>query len=68
MDKMSVNALKRGRHTQEREQTTIRLPAELKGQLQWEADRRGDSFNETVIRLIQAGWKAESHRFPVRKS
>lgn len=34
-----------------REQTTIRLPAGLKEQLQREADRRGDSFNETVIRL-----------------
>jgi hypothetical protein len=31
----------------EREQTTIRLPAGLKEQLQREADRRGDSFNET---------------------
>lgn len=39
----------------EREQTTIRLPAELKEQLQQEADRRGDSFNETVIRIIRKG-------------
>ena len=38
-----------------REQTTIRLPAELKEQLQQEADRRGDSFNETVIRLLRVG-------------
>ncbi len=39
----------------EREQTTIRLPAELKEELQREADRRGDSFNETVIRIIRRG-------------
>lgn len=36
-----------------REQTTIRLPAEFKERIQQEADRRGDSFNETVIRLLQ---------------
>ncbi len=29
----------------EREQTTIRLPVELKEQLQQEADKRGFSFN-----------------------
>ena len=39
----------------EREQTTIRLPAELKKQLQQEADRLGVSFNELVIKLIQVG-------------
>lgn len=43
----------------EREQTTIRLPAELKRQLQQEADRRGDSFNETVIRLIRLALQAQ---------
>lgn len=37
-----------------KEQTTIRLPAELMEQLCREADRRGDSFNETVIRLLWA--------------
>lgn len=49
-----------------REQTTIRLPAGLKEQLQREADRRGDSFNETVIRLILAGMEYQSHRFRSR--
>lgn len=39
----------------ERVQTTIRLPVELKEQLQQEADRRGDGFNETVVRLIRDG-------------
>lgn len=37
----------------ERVQITIRLPAELKEKLQQEADHRGDSFNETVIRLLR---------------
>ena len=45
----------------EREQTTIRLPAELKEQLQREADRRGDSFNETVVRFIRLGQKFQSN-------
>lgn len=44
----------------EREQTTIRLPIELKEQLQREADRRGDSFNETVIRIIHLGLESQS--------
>lgn len=48
-----------------REQTTIRLPVELKEQLRQEADKRGDSFNETIIRLIRAGLEAQSCRFPV---
>lgn len=43
-----------------REQTTIRLPAELRERLQREADRRGDSFNETVIRLIRLGLEFQS--------
>lgn len=38
-----------------REQTTIRLPAELKEQLQREADRRGVSFNAMVLILIYKG-------------
>ena len=33
----------------EREQTTIRLPVELKEQLQQEADKRGFSFNALVL-------------------
>lgn len=48
----------RGGERVEREQTTIRLPAELKEQLQREADRRGDSFNETVVRIIRLGLKS----------
>lgn len=43
-----------------REQTTIRLPLELKEQLQQEADRRGDSFNETLIRLIRFALESQS--------
>lgn len=36
----------------EREQTTIRLPAELKEKLQQEAQERGISFNEYIMWLI----------------
>lgn len=36
-----------------RQQITIRLPADLKAQIQQAADYRGDSFNETVVRLIR---------------
>ena len=36
-----------------REQTTIRLPAELKEQLQQEADRKGQSFNTEVIIILR---------------
>ena len=36
----------------EREQTTIRLPSELKEQLQKEADKLGVSFNEMVMIII----------------
>ena len=39
----------------EREQTTIRLPVELKRQLQQEADKRGFSFNAYVLILIDKG-------------
>lgn len=35
-----------------REQITIRLPVELKHSIQQVADKRGDSFNSTVIRLL----------------
>lgn len=38
-----------------REQTTIRLPAELKSKLQQEADRRGISFNALILILIDKG-------------
>lgn len=40
----------------DRTQITIRLPAELKEELRQEAERRGDSFNETVIRLVCRVW------------
>lgn len=36
----------------QREQTTIRLPAELKERVQQEADCRGISFNELVMLAI----------------
>ena len=36
----------------EREQTTIRLPVEMKEQLQREADEMGISFNELLILII----------------
>lgn len=36
----------------EREQTTIRLPSELKEQLQREAERMGMSFNRYLLWLI----------------
>lgn len=45
--------------TKEREQTTIRLPAELKKQLQEEADRKGYSFNTAVIILLLKALEAE---------
>lgn len=36
----------------EREQTTIRLPAELKERLQREADRRGMSLNAFLLMIL----------------
>jgi predicted HicB family RNase H-like nuclease len=43
----------------EREQTTIRLPAELKRILQQEADDKGISLNSYLLILIDRGrqWK-----------
>ena len=41
----------------QREQTTIRLPAELKEQLQREADKRGDSFNGLLNMMIFKAWE-----------
>lgn len=38
-----------------REQTTIRLPSELKEQLQREAERMGISFNSYIMLLIDKG-------------
>ena len=43
----------------EREQTTIRLPVELKKKLQQEADKRGISFNAIMILFLQ---KALEHQ------
>ena len=40
----------------EREQITIRLPAELKEQVQKQADRMGVSFNEMAIKLMREGF------------
>ena len=37
----------------QREQTTIRLPAELKEQLQQEADKRGYSFNTLLLIIFK---------------
>lgn len=42
----------------ERAQTTIRLPTELKEQLQREADRMGISLNDYLLRLIIRGRQA----------
>lgn len=39
----------------EREQTTIRLPVELKELLQQEAERLGISFNAYILILIEKG-------------
>ena len=39
----------------EREQTTIRLPVELKVKLQQEADKNGISFNAMMVWAIQKG-------------
>lgn len=44
--------------TMERSQTTIRLPTELKEQLQREADRMGISLNDYLLRLIIRGRQA----------
>lgn len=37
---------------QEREQTTIRLPPELKEQLQREADQKGISLNALLLMIL----------------
>lgn len=42
----------------EREQTTIRLSAELKERIQRKADGLGISFNSTVIILLRKGLEA----------
>lgn len=49
-----------------REQTTLRLPAELLEQIRRQAQERGDSVNETIIRYIRLGMQAESHHSEAR--
>lgn len=43
----------------EREQTTIRLPKELKEEIQRRADKQGQSFNTMLIILAQRGLEQE---------
>lgn len=40
-----------------REQTTIRLPVELKGELQREADRRGLTLHDLIVFILWQGLK-----------
>lgn len=40
----------------EREQTTVRLPSELKRQIQREADERGESFNGMIVIMLNKAW------------
>ncbi len=42
-----------------RQQTTIRLPAELREQVQKQADKEGQSFNAMVIILLRKGLELE---------
>ena len=49
-----------------REQTTIRLPKELYEQLQRKAAQRGDSLNDTMLRIIRLGLEEESRRIASR--
>lgn len=39
----------------EKEQTTIRLPVDLKERLQQQADKRGYSLNMIIIIVLQKG-------------
>ncbi|GEM_PF-2111175 len=48
----------------EREQTTIRLPVELKQEIQKEAERKGISFNAEMVIMIQKGQEAELGHVP----
>lgn len=43
----------------DREQTTIRLPADLKEQVQRKADEEGQSFNAEIIILLREALKLE---------
>lgn len=51
-----------------RTQTTMRLPDELLEQLKAEAQKRGDSINETIIRLLRLGFQAELSRIASHSS
>lgn len=42
-----------------REQTTIRLPVELKAKLQQQADEMGASLNFVIIRYLRKGLEVE---------
>lgn len=44
-----------------REQTTIRLPVELKNQIQQQADEMGQSFNATIMFLLEKGFEKINH-------
>ena len=52
------NYMKGGKQM-DREQTTIRLPAELKQQLQQQADKMGVSFNGLVINYLWQGLESK---------
>lgn len=45
----------------EREQTTIRLPAELKEKIQQEADRRGITLHDLIVFIL---WEGFQHTAP----
>lgn len=45
-----------------REQVTLRLPEELLDALRRQAQERGDSLNETIIRFVRMGLEAELNR------
>ena len=45
----------------EREQTTIRLPAELKEELQREADQQGITLHDLIVFIL---WKGLQHTVP----
>lgn len=45
----------------EREQTTIRLPAELKEELQREADQQGVTLHDLIVFIL---WKELQHIVP----
>lgn len=41
----------------EREQTTIRLPTDLKEQIQRKADKEGQSFNGYINYMLSKAWE-----------